>query len=170
MNRSCVEYKKTYHAWADMKKRCCNPKDKYYYRYGARGITICQEWLGKNGFKIFIEQMGIAPTSNSLDRIDNDVGYSKDNCKWSNAHEQQWNRSKTMNKTLSKHIGVTLNKRTSLWQVCCTKNGIHFNLGVYEDEICAAMVSMMGRHARKKGKLNTEFAKEMQGIARGEVK
>jgi hypothetical protein len=83
-----------YHAWQTMRARCLNPKNKRYAQYGGRGITICNSWL--DGFPAFLGDMGRRPSPrHSLDRKDNNKGYSKDNCKWSTPHEQMTNRTVT---------------------------------------------------------------------------
>lgn len=81
-----------YAAWRAMKQRCSNPKHKYFYRYGGRGITVCREWV--ESFDAFYADMGAKPSSSSsLDRIDNDRGYSPDNCRWTTHTSQCRNRS-----------------------------------------------------------------------------
>lgn len=80
-----------YEIWAAMKARCLNPKNKAYHNYGGRGITVCKEWL--NSFKTFIFDMGFRPSKEySLERIDNNLGYYKQNCKWATIEEQSNNR------------------------------------------------------------------------------
>lgn len=80
-----------YQIWASMIQRCTNSKDKDYKDYGARGITVCKEWLK---FEAFFSDMGHRPEGRSLDRRENDKGYSKDNCRWATAVEQANNRRK----------------------------------------------------------------------------
>ena len=70
---------KTYRAWASMRSRCNNPENAGYSQYGGRGITVCPEWVS---FKQFLIDMGEAPKDKSLDRRDNNKGYSKDNCRY----------------------------------------------------------------------------------------
>lgn len=83
-----------YHVWMSMKARCFNKKSNKYKRYGGRGITICERWIGDNGFINFITDMGFRPSnSHTIDRINNDGNYEKINCKWRTSKEQCNNRS-----------------------------------------------------------------------------
>jgi len=75
-----------YNTWGKMRQRCNNPNNSDYPKYGGRGITICDEW---EDFQIFLTDMEHGYKKGlSLDRIDNDKGYSKENCKWSTPKEQ----------------------------------------------------------------------------------
>jgi hypothetical protein len=80
--------------YAGMKSRCYNPKDPRYKTYGARGITVCNDWLGKYGLlKFFIWSMENGWENGlTIDRIDNDRGYSPDNCRWTTMEVQLKNR------------------------------------------------------------------------------
>lgn len=81
---------KTYHSWQRIVQRCMNPNVKNYKDYGGRGIKVCKRWLK---FENFLQDMGEPPTQNhSIDRIKNDLGYCKSNCKWSTRKQQQRNR------------------------------------------------------------------------------
>ena len=84
--------------WSVMKQRCYNSSNKNYNRYGGRGITVCDEW--RNDFQSFYDWAMAngydenAPTGQcTLDRIDNDKGYSPDNCRWVDMKVQRHNRS-----------------------------------------------------------------------------
>jgi len=80
-----------YAAWSGAKKRCFNPNTAKYKDYGARGITMCDEW--KNNFSRFLSDMGIKPSPNhSLERRDVNGDYSLQNCKWGTAIEQAKNK------------------------------------------------------------------------------
>lgn len=81
-----------YRIWAGMKQRCNYKKAINYNLYGARGVTVCDEWL--NDFGIFRDWALSHGYDDSLtiDRISNDMGYFPENCKWSTRSEQQNNR------------------------------------------------------------------------------
>lgn len=80
---------RVYQAWMSMRKRCRLNNRSDFDRYAARGITVCERW---NSFEHFLTDMGEPPAGMSLDRVDNDKGYSKDNCRWATPHEQGLNK------------------------------------------------------------------------------
>lgn len=84
--------------------RCNNPKNKCYKNYGGRGIKVCPEWCN---IQIFWNDMKNGYAGNlTLDRVDNNKGYSKENCRWSTRLEQQNNTRKNVSLT---YEGETLN-------------------------------------------------------------
>lgn len=87
-----------YKAWANMKTRCLNKKGIQYKDYGGRGISIDKNW--KNSFLNFYKDMGPRPTNkHTLDRINNNKGYYKNNCRWTTMEVQNCNQRR--NKYLS---------------------------------------------------------------------
>ena len=78
---------------SNMMQRCYNPNSTYYPRYGGRGITVCEEWRNsRNAFKQWAIENGYADDL-TLDRIDNDKGYSPSNCRWVTMETNCNNRS-----------------------------------------------------------------------------
>ena len=82
--------KKIYMTWRSMKRRCIEPSNQQFSKYGGRGITVCDEWL--DSFETFLRDMGEKPAGTSLDRINNDLGYFPANCRWATPFEQQNNK------------------------------------------------------------------------------
>lgn len=94
-NRADGKRTPEYVCWDKMVQRCTNPNSHNYKYYGGAGVTICDRWLGENGFKHFLEDMGVKPSkSHSLDRYPDNKGiYTKSNCRWATQKEQQNNKT-----------------------------------------------------------------------------
>lgn len=138
-----------YNIWSKIKDRCLNKECPAYKWYGARGITICKEW--ENDFESFYKWS----ISNgyredlSIDRKDNDKGYSPENCRWSTQKEQQNNRCNNAlltycgeTKTLSEWEEITGIKAHTLY--CRKQSG-------YTDEECFE-VPLCSRRGKKRNK------------------
>lgn len=99
-----------YYVWKEMVQRCTNQRNKSYQDYGARGITVCDEWRGENGFINFYKwaleneyESGL-----EIDRINNDGNYGPENCRWvtreiqaNNKRNNIWIEHKGIKKTVS---------------------------------------------------------------------
>jgi hypothetical protein len=79
----------TYKVWQSMRQRCENPNCDSYADYGGRGITVTPEW---QSFEGFVRDMGLSPPGATLDRINNNRGYEKANCRWVSLELQAQNR------------------------------------------------------------------------------
>jgi len=83
------EYR-TFVTWQAMLWRCHNKSRRDYADYGGRGITVCRRWI--DSFEEFRADMGIKPDGMTLGRIDNDLGYGPDNCRWESPKQQARNK------------------------------------------------------------------------------
>lgn len=108
---------KTYQTWSNMLTRCTNTNNDGYANYGDRGITVCKEW---STFQGFVADMGECPKGLTIERLDNDGNYCKDNCIWA-THEAQA-RNTRRNKL------ITFNGETKCLQEWANELGISRNV------------------------------------------
>lgn len=109
-----------YNIWLKMQNRCYSENFKQYHNYGGRGITICNEWLGDDGFVSFLNWSLSHGYQDDLeiDRINNDGEYSPDNCRWITHKQQQNNRSNNRY--------ITYNGETKTLSEWCEQYGLRF--------------------------------------------
>lgn len=97
-----------YGSWCKMKSRCLNETDPSYSRYGGRGITVCSDWLDFANFYNDMYEAWVEHkqhnTQTTIDRVDVNGNYCKENCRWATAKEQSNNRQK--------HNMITFNQET----------------------------------------------------------
>ena len=102
-----------YLRWRNILDRCMNPRNKQYADYGGRGITVCKKW---RKFQNFLTDMGEPPPGYQIDRIDNNKGYCKSNCRWVS-------RKSNLRNKRSNHF-VTFCGRTQCLAVWAEETGI----------------------------------------------
>ena len=130
---------KFYHTWYDMKYRCYNTMRQDYKNYGGRGITVCEEWLDVVNFVAWAEKTYPNLEDATLDRIDNNKGYSPENCRWVDKTTQVLNR-RIMKNNKSGYVGVIWNKRDRKWIANIGVNNKLINLGSFKTKEEAVQV------------------------------
>jgi len=119
--------RQTYNTWYFMKQRCDNPQRSDYQYYGGRGITYDPRWAD---IENFLADMGPRPADLTLERRDNDLGYSKENCYWATRSTQALNRSIKATNT-SGVTGVYWHARSGKWKASIMIDGARINLGSF---------------------------------------
>lgn len=115
----------TYVSWQSMIARCLKPRSTNYYKYGARGVSVCDRW---RKFENFVDDMGERPGGKTIDRIDGSRGYEPGNCRWATAVEQNTNRKTARKITIGNetHTVAEWARRAGLSEFCLfrrIKNG-----------------------------------------------
>lgn len=127
---------KLYDVWVSMRQRCRNKNCPEYINYGARGITICEEWETFPAFEEWANSNGYAKGL-SIDRINNDGNYEPSNCRWADNYTQAANKRSGRNRTGANGIHQRPNGK---YRVQIMRHGIRFNIGDFfklEDAINA---------------------------------
>lgn len=130
---------RVYGIWQLMHRRCGNPESECYEYYGARGIAVCDEWSDPEAFCKWAMSNGYEKNL-TIDRIDNDRGYSPDNCRWTTPAVQSRNTRRICSTNTSGYRGVTRHQPSGEWtaQIVVDRKG--FNLGHYPTPEQAARV------------------------------
>jgi hypothetical protein len=124
-----------------MKSRCANSNYSHYKYYGGRGIKVCQEWV--DSFETFMADMGVRPDGGTLDRIDSDGDYTKENCRWATREQQVDNRRNAVYATLG---AVTLKLKE--WAALLRVRRSQIYLAMYHGETLAEFVKKRKLEAR----------------------
>lgn len=135
---------RTYYAWRSMRTRCA---DKDNPNYGGRGITVCSEW---GDYDLFFRDMGECPIGYSLDRVDNNKGYTPDNCRWATVRQQLNNQRRNRR--------ISFNGKTqtlSYWaeELGVSLDTLHHRLVrlPLEKALVAGKISEHWKHGTRKG-------------------
>lgn len=139
-----------YSRYNSMMARCYDEKNWEYANYGGRGITVCDRWV--DSIDNFIADMGEPPTKeHSIDRVDNDKGYSPENCRWATKKQQSENRRVTYMFTMN---GVTKSAADWSRDLGMTKKGVLFRIasGWSLEAALTTPKTPKGKYDRKKGK------------------
>lgn len=141
-NNAHLSHTRLYRVWYTMKERCYNPKATNYDLYGKQGITICDEWLGKNGFINFYnwsmsngykELFKNGRNIFTLDRIDGNKGYSPENCRWTTYRQQNCNH-RLLRTNTSGYRGVSWAKKEKKWVCVISINNKSKRIGCYKTQ------------------------------------
>ena len=126
-----LRYHNFYGTWRQMVQRCNNPKHRYYKNYGGRGITVCEEWLDIATFIVWVEATYPHIEGMTLDRIDNDEGYSPENCTWSDKTTQCINQ-RTRKDNKSGVVGVHYHKGNVKWAAYISITNTRKHIGYFD--------------------------------------
>jgi len=128
-----------YTRWLAMKQRCLNPNSNNYIHYGARGITIADEF--KDSFENYANYLmslpncpSSFPSTKEVDRIDNDKGYEKGNLRWVSKSDNSLNQRMKASKYASKYTGVNWSITNNAWLARVTYEGKHTYLGYFDNQ------------------------------------
>ena len=151
---------KFYNTWKHMVDRCTNPNHKAYKDYGARGITVCEEWLDVANFVAWAEKTYPNIEGYTVDRIDNGKGYSPENCRWVDVTTQILNQRKRKDNT-SGFVGICWSNKNNNWMAKIKSGDLYIYIGSFitKEEAVLARDNYIIEN-KLPHKLSTEYIKE----------
>lgn len=147
--------------YSSMKQRCKDKSQQAYQEYGGRGIVVCDHWLEPNGqgFLNFLEDMGDRPEGMTLDRIDPNGNYCKENCRWKSRSVQSFNtRTRKDNVLGYTGVGLSENGEKYLARIAVGGKQIHLGTFLYLE---SAIIARREAELKYYGELKPE-ARELQ--------
>lgn len=133
-----------YKTWQGLKHRCFNKSNKRYKRYGGRGITVCKRWMS---FENFYKDMAPRPKGTSIERINNNKGYSKSNCKWATMKEQMQNTSRNV---YIEHHGKRMTQKKWAESLGITPGNLNWRLKKWSKEKALTFAKSDNTHSRRR--------------------
>lgn len=115
-----------------MIRRCYSTNFTGYKNYGAKGVKVCDRWIGPNGFWVFVGEMGPRPTGTTLDRIDPFGNYEPSNCRWEDKFTQANNTRMENSKNTTGVSGVHWCSRELIYLVQISLNGVRACIGRFD--------------------------------------
>jgi len=140
-HRSNGKCSPTYNSWRMMRTRCLNKNFPRYNDYGGRGIWICNEW---EEFTEFLREMGERPEDTTLDRIDNNKGYFKENCKWFTVKTQNLNKRSYINNKCG-FTGASWRVSRKVYEANITVDNCCLYLGTFKTPEEAHLLYLMAK-------------------------
>ena len=155
-----LSHHKLYNTAINMIQRCTNPNDPQYKDYGGRGITVCEDWLNPKNFIDWAQASHPNIEGVTLDRIDNDKGYSPDNCRWADKTTQVINQRIKKNNT-SGFVGVDFkpNENKYVARITVLGNGVYIGTFLTKEEAVQARDNYITQN-NLPHKLSTDYREE----------
>jgi len=138
--------KSSYNTWRAMVRRCTNPKDKDYPRYGGKGVIVCPEWLD---YAVFAKTMGEPVGDETLDRINVYGNYEPANCRWAGVKTQNRNTRLRVNSTTG-FTGVSAVGKRYLAKITANRISYYSKLCDTAEEAAAARKELERIHWKNK--------------------